>query len=101
VQFSGANLAVMADPLARNASWPTCSTTPYATVPAPITVTLTQENHKASITVADHGPGIPAAQRERIFEPFTRLESSRNSKTGGAGWAWPSCAKFAAAMVGK
>jgi len=85
VQFSGANLAVMADPLALERVMANLLNNALRYGAAPITVTLTQENHKASITVADHGPGIPAAQRERIFEPFTRLESSRNSKTGGAG----------------
>ena len=29
--------------------------------------------------------GIPAAQREEAFRPFTRLETSRNRETGGTG----------------
>lgn len=35
--------------------------------------------------VEDRGPGIPAAERERVFEPFYRLEASRNRDKGGAG----------------
>ena len=35
--------------------------------------------------VDDAGPGIPAAQRQVLLEPFARLESSRNRGTGGAG----------------
>jgi signal transduction histidine kinase len=35
--------------------------------------------------IGDNGPGIPAAELERVFEPFCRLESSRNRGTGGAG----------------
>ncbi|MEM9146399.1 MAG: ATP-binding protein [Pseudomonadota bacterium] len=37
------------------------------------------------ITVDDEGPGIPADQRSLLLEPFTRQESSRARKTGGAG----------------
>ncbi|CAM2009152.1 ATP-binding protein [Acanthopleuribacter pedis] len=37
------------------------------------------------ISVEDNGPGIPIAERERIFDPFTRLDSSRNVALGGTG----------------
>lgn len=37
------------------------------------------------IEIADDGPGIPADQREQVFEPFFRLEESRNRDTGGIG----------------
>lgn len=37
------------------------------------------------VVVRDHGPGIPAHELENVFEPFYRLESSRNRETGGAG----------------
>jgi signal transduction histidine kinase len=35
--------------------------------------------------IDDKGPGIPAGELERVFEPFVRLESSRSRATGGAG----------------
>jgi signal transduction histidine kinase len=35
--------------------------------------------------VLDRGPGIPEAELERVFEPFHRLEASRNRATGGTG----------------
>jgi signal transduction histidine kinase len=37
------------------------------------------------ICVDDRGPGIPPEQRERVFDPFARLESSRSRETGGVG----------------
>jgi two-component system osmolarity sensor histidine kinase EnvZ len=84
-QFSGASLGVMADPLALERVIGNLLDNALRYGAPHITVTLAQENHQAVITIADHGPGIPAAQRETIFEPFTRLETSRNSKTGGTG----------------
>ena len=37
------------------------------------------------VVVEDEGPGIPDSDRQRVFEPFVRLESSRNAATGGTG----------------
>jgi len=37
------------------------------------------------IRVRDQGPGIPPAELERVFEPFYRVESSRNRDSGGTG----------------
>jgi signal transduction histidine kinase len=37
------------------------------------------------VIVEDDGPGIPEARLEEVFEPFVRLEESRNAATGGTG----------------
>ncbi|MFX3658034.1 MAG: ATP-binding protein [bacterium] len=37
------------------------------------------------IHVIDSGPGIPASDREAVFQPFYRLDRSRNVSTGGSG----------------
>ena len=37
------------------------------------------------IEIADDGPGIPVDKREQVFEPFFRIEESRNRDTGGIG----------------
>ncbi|WDE03483.1 two-component sensor histidine kinase [Thalassomonas viridans] len=50
-----------------------------------VDVTLEQTEQGFCISVADDGAGIPQADRERIFEPFTRLDSSRNKKVKGYG----------------
>ena len=42
-----------------------------------------------TILIDDHGPGIPMAELERVFEPFHRLEPSRNRETGGTGLGLP------------
>lgn len=43
------------------------------------------ENGKAYICVEDDGPGIPEKDREKIFEPFSRLDDSRTRAAGSAG----------------
>jgi len=49
---------------------------------APLQVALTTEGNSAVLTIADHGPGIAAADAERVFERFARGEGAA---TGGAG----------------
>ena len=48
-------------------------------------VTLTTKNDMIEIMVDDDGKGIPEQEFERVFQPFVRLEESRNSETGGVG----------------
>jgi signal transduction histidine kinase len=40
---------------------------------------------RVRFTVVDDGPGIPASERERVFERFHRVDAGRSRKTGGAG----------------
>jgi signal transduction histidine kinase len=48
-------------------------------------VALANEEGAYEIVVEDEGPGIPEADQRRVFEPFVRLEGSRNEETGGTG----------------
>jgi heavy metal sensor kinase len=55
----------------------------YTPAGGSVDVSLGRENGHALVRVADTGPGIPDADRERIFERFVRLDPARAS--GGAG----------------
>lgn len=48
-------------------------------------VCLQDGSDNYEIVVEDDGPGIPEAERARVFEPFVRLEASRSAETGGSG----------------
>jgi len=48
-------------------------------------ITVTIENTTLTVSIEDDGPGIPPGKRERIFEPFTRLDNSRSRDSGGTG----------------
>ncbi|MCB2106332.1 MAG: hypothetical protein KDE14_01470 [Rhodobacteraceae bacterium] len=48
-------------------------------------IVMTADAKKVGISVLDDGPGIPEDQLERVFQPFVRLEESRNRETGGVG----------------
>lgn len=51
----------------------------------PIKISLYHEQGHIKVCIADRGPGIPRQYHSDIFQPFFRLESSRNSNTGGSG----------------
>jgi signal transduction histidine kinase len=48
-------------------------------------VNLDQLRNRVVVTIDDDGPGIPDDEREKVFAPFYRIESSRNRDTGGVG----------------
>ncbi len=48
-------------------------------------ITLVADRTAVEVMIDDDGPGIPVDQREAVFRPFYRLESSRNPSTGGVG----------------
>ena len=56
------------------------------------------EDGQASVSVLDHGPGIPDDALESVFEPFYRLEASRNRQTGGTGLGLAIARQLALAM---
>lgn len=48
-------------------------------------ISLDKVGSYAEIAIDDEGAGIPEEKHEEVFKPFSRLEASRNSKTGGVG----------------
>jgi signal transduction histidine kinase len=48
----------------------------------PIEISVTHKDGRALLDVRDHGPGVPPDERERIFEPFYRMASSRETGRG-------------------
>jgi two-component system phosphate regulon sensor histidine kinase PhoR len=56
-----------------------------------IRVRITDSGEECLFEVEDNGPGIPAQDRERIFERFYRVEKDRNSKIAGTGLGLAIC----------
>lgn len=50
----------------------------------PVHVAVQREGGHAVVRVCDHGPGVPEAERERIFEPFYRMRGA-SEREGGVG----------------
>ncbi|MCF6305134.1 MAG: ATP-binding protein, partial [Rhodobacteraceae bacterium] len=48
-------------------------------------ITAGSKGKLVHICIKDQGDGIPAADLERVFDPFVRVEKSRNLETGGTG----------------
>lgn len=63
-------------------------------------ITLQTQAQETVFVVEDDGPGIPAGEREHIFEPFVRLDPSRDRATGGCGLGLAIVRSIAMAMGG-
>ena len=57
----------------------------YAGAAGPITISAEQHDGQVALTVSDCGSGIPEAELQRVFDPFYRLDASRDRQTGGVG----------------
>ncbi|SBS78066.1 Signal transduction histidine kinase [uncultured Mycobacterium sp.] len=65
-----------------------------------IDVTVTSRDGQAILTVADDGRGIPVADRQRVFDRFVRLDTSRSRGGGGSGLGLSIVAEIVAAHDG-
>jgi signal transduction histidine kinase len=50
-----------------------------------VTITLRRSGDRVRIMVDDEGPGIPSDQRDRVWEPYQRLESAVTAAVAGSG----------------
>ncbi len=66
-----------------------------------VAVSLTLQGSRASLLVEDDGSGIAPEERERVFEPFVRLDPSRDRATGGCGLGLAIVHSIAQAMGGE
>ncbi len=68
---------------------------------AVVRVRAAMEGPNAVVSVIDDGPGVPASERERIFDRFYRLERNRSTPGSGLGLALVAAvAKLHGASVG-
>ena len=63
-------------------------------------IEVTVEGADAVLDVADEGPGIPPADRERVFDRLVRLDDARTRDAGGAGLGLPIARALARAHGG-
>ncbi|MDQ2725435.1 MAG: HAMP domain-containing histidine kinase [Actinomycetota bacterium] len=68
----------------------------YSPAHSPITLRVVNRGGRAELSVADSGPGIPAAERTKIFDRFYRGDPARTRVTGGAGLGLAIVASIAA-----
>jgi signal transduction histidine kinase len=54
-----------------------------------IRVSVLEAPEAVQVLIEDRGPGIPAAARDKVFDPYFRLEASRARHTGGTGLGLP------------
>ncbi|WP_437887568.1 two-component system sensor histidine kinase RstB [Phytobacter sp. V91] len=66
-----------------------------------VQVTLVRDGASALLSVEDDGPGIAPDERQRVFEPFVRLDPSRDRATGGCGLGLAIVHSIAQAMGGE
>jgi signal transduction histidine kinase len=65
-----------------------------------VTVRVRRAGEEAVLEVEDQGPGIPPAEVERIFEPFTRLHGTTRHGSGGTGLGLAIARRITDAMDG-
>lgn len=71
----------------------------YTPAESAVEVSIARGGSGIEVVVRDHGPGVPESELDRLFQPFYRLDASRNRESGGIGLGL-SIAKRAVTMHG-
>lgn len=103
VELSGAELPVDADPdrvgqVLANVVDNACQATPPG---GRVRIATSRVDGFAEVLVTDTGPGVPAAERERIFDRLVRLDAARDRRDGGSGLGLAIARGFARAHGGE
>lgn len=72
----------------------------YSPAGSPVELTSVDDGDGVLLSVVDHGPGVPEADRERIFERFARLDAGRTRDAGGSGLGLSIVAALTTALGG-
>jgi len=67
---------------------------------SPVELVATESDDGVLLSVVDHGPGVPAQDRGRIFERFARLDAGRSRDAGGSGLGLSIVSAMATALGG-
>jgi two-component system sensor histidine kinase CpxA len=57
----------------------------YAAAAGPITISAVRDGSQVNLSIEDCGPGIPETALAQVFDPFYRVDTSRDRETGGVG----------------
>ncbi len=73
----------------------------YSPAGSRVDVEVQRENGRVRFSVRDRGPGIPATEREHVFEKFYRLDPDHQQGVGGSGLGLYICRQLVSSMHGR
>ena len=73
----------------------------YSPAGSRVDVEVLRENGRVRLSVRDRGPGIPATEREHVFEKFYRLDPDHRQGVGGSGLGLYICRQLVSSMHGR
>jgi two-component system, OmpR family, phosphate regulon sensor histidine kinase PhoR len=73
----------------------------YSPAGSRVDVEVQRENGRVRFSVRDRGPGIPATEREHVFEKFYRLDPDHRQGVGGSGLGLYICRQLVSSMHGR
>ena len=73
----------------------------YSPADKPVRVNLSVEDHRATVSIRDEGPGIPPSEHERIFDRFYQIENHLTRPSGGVGLGLYICRRLVEGMGGR